>query len=89
MRRGASRLTIINKERAREARPRRTAPPAAHPRRHTPGGTRPQVVKTLGVGEEGDFAVVGTLFKQQRLRPSVLDEYTKDGALKQVRGWGG
>ncbi len=30
------------------------------------------------------MAVIGTLFKQQRLRGSVLDEYTKDGALKQV-----
>jgi hypothetical protein len=42
-------------------------------------------VKTLEVGEDRDVVVVGTLFKAQRLRPSVLDEYTKDGAAKQVR----
>jgi hypothetical protein len=47
------------------------------------------LVKTLGVGEDVDCVVIGTLFKQQRLRPSVLDEYTKDGALKQVRVRGG
>ncbi|KIZ05237.1 DNA polymerase delta small subunit, partial [Monoraphidium neglectum] len=44
------------------------------------------LVKTLGVGEDVDCVVIGTLFKQQRLRPSVLDEYTKDGALKQALG---
>lgn len=50
-----------------------------------------QLVKTLGVSEDVECVVVGTLFKQQRLRPSILDEYTKDGALKQVRplGWAG
>ncbi|KAI8468881.1 MAG: DNA polymerase alpha/epsilon subunit B-domain-containing protein [Monoraphidium minutum] len=42
--------------------------------------------KTLGAAEGVECVVVGTLFKQQRLRPSVLDEYSKDGALKQARG---
>ncbi|GBF91209.1 DNA polymerase delta small subunit [Raphidocelis subcapitata] len=32
------------------------------------------VVKTLGVGEDQDVVVVGTLYKQQRLRSNVLDE---------------
>lgn len=43
------------------------------------------------------MVVIGTLFKQQRLRANVLDDYTKEGAMKQVgaiiqqvtcsRGW--
>ena len=44
------------------------------------------VVKTLGASEDRDVAVVGTLFKQMKLRPNVLDEYTKEGALKQALG---
>jgi len=28
--------------------------------------------------------VIGTLYKDMKLKPSILDEYSKDPALKQV-----
>lgn len=39
-------------------------------------GTR--VVRVLEVPEEGEVVIVGTLYKEGRLKPSILDEYVKD-----------
>lgn len=41
-----------------------------------------RVSKILSVGEDQDVAVIGTLFKDMRLKPSILDEYAKDPGLK-------
>ena len=43
----------------------------------------PAVVRILGVPEEGEVAIVGTLYKEMKLKPSILDEYVKDRALSQ------
>lgn len=43
-------------------------------------------MRILGVPEEGEVAVVGTLYKEMGLKPSILDEYTKDRALSQQLG---
>lgn len=34
----------------------------------------PAVVRILSVPEEGEVAVVGTLYKEMKLKPSILDE---------------
>jgi DNA polymerase delta subunit 2 len=44
------------------------------------------VVKILSVGEDQDVAVIGTLYKDMRLKPSILDEYAKDPGLKAALG---
>lgn len=44
------------------------------------------VVKILGVGEEQEVAVVGTLYKDMKLKPSILDEYSKYSGFKQTLG---
>lgn len=45
-----------------------------------------QVSKILSVGEDQDVAVIGTLYKDMRLKPSILDEYAKDPGLKAALG---
>lgn len=42
--------------------------------------------KILSVGEDQDVAVIGTLYKDMRLKPSILDEYSKDPGLKAALG---
>ena len=45
------------------------------------------VVRILDVPEDGsEVAVVGTLYKDMKLKPSILDEYAKDRALTQALG---
>jgi DNA polymerase delta subunit 2 len=44
------------------------------------------VSKILSVGEDQDVAVIGTLYKDMRLKPSILDEYAKDPSLKAALG---
>lgn len=44
------------------------------------------VVRILSVPEEGEVAVVGTLYKEMKLKPSILDEYVKDRALSAQLG---
>jgi hypothetical protein len=46
------------------------------------------VVRVLEVPEEGEeVAMLGTLYKESKLKPSILDEYVKDkGALAQQLG---
>lgn len=44
------------------------------------------VSKILSVGEDQDVAVIGTLYKDMRLKPSILDEYSKDPGLKAALG---
>lgn len=61
-------------------------PAAAPPFRYSPL-TSPAVSKILSVGEDQDVAVVGTLFKDMRLKPSILDEYAKDPGA--CTTWGG
>lgn len=34
----------------------------------------PAVVRILEVPEEGEVAIVGTLYKEMKLKPSILDE---------------
>ena len=46
----------------------------------------PAVVRILEVPEEGEVAVVGTLYKEMKLKPSILDEYVKDRSLSQQLG---
>jgi hypothetical protein len=46
------------------------------------------LVRVLKVPEEGEVAVVGTLYKEMALKPSILDEYTKDRALAAQLGEG-
>ncbi len=48
------------------------------------------VVKILDVGtrEEGQMlAVVGTVYKEQKLKPSILDEYTNMVRGRPATGW--
>lgn len=42
--------------------------------------------RILDVPEEGEVAVVGTLYKDMKLKPSILDEYVKDRSLDQQLG---
>ncbi|PRW57144.1 DNA polymerase delta small subunit [Chlorella sorokiniana] len=44
------------------------------------------VVRILSVPEDGEVAVVGTLYKEMALKPSILDEYVKDRSLGQQLG---
>lgn len=44
------------------------------------------VVRILGIPEEGEVAIVGTLYKEMKLKPSILDEYVKDRALSEQLG---
>ena len=44
------------------------------------------MVRILGVPEEGEVAVVGTLYKEMKLKPSILDEYLKDRGLAEQLG---
>jgi DNA polymerase delta subunit 2 len=46
----------------------------------------PPVVKILNVGEDREVAVIGTLYKDMKLKPTILDEYAKDPGLKQALG---
>ena len=50
---------------------------------YPPPPNKPSVVRILGVPEEGEVAIVGTLYKEMKLKPSILDEYVKDRALSQ------
>ena len=36
------------------------------------------MVKILELKEEQECVVVGTLYKEMKLKPSILDEYAKD-----------
>lgn len=44
------------------------------------------VAKILNVGEDAEVGVIGTLYKDMKLKPSILDEYSKDRGLKQALG---
>jgi DNA polymerase delta subunit 2 len=44
------------------------------------------VAKILSVGEDQEVAVIGTLYKDMKLKPSILDEYTKQPGFKQALG---
>ena len=44
------------------------------------------VVRVLDIPEEGEVIVVGTLYKEMSLKPSILDEYTKERALSAQLG---
>ncbi len=44
------------------------------------------VTRILDIPEEGEVAIVGTLYKDMKLKPSILDEYVKDRALSQQLG---
>lgn len=44
------------------------------------------VGKILTVGEDQEVAVIGTLFKDMKLKPSILDEYSKYPGFKQAVG---
>jgi DNA polymerase delta subunit 2 len=46
------------------------------------------VVKILAVGEDREVAVIGTLYKDMKLKPTILDEYAKDPGLRQALGAG-
>jgi DNA polymerase delta subunit 2 len=46
----------------------------------------PAVVKILSVGEDQEVAVIGTLYKDMKLKPSILDEYAKQPGFKQALG---
>lgn len=39
------------------------------------------IVRVLDVPEDGETVVIGTLYKEMDLKPSILDEYTKDRGL--------
>ncbi|GMH40842.1 hypothetical protein BSKO_08746 [Bryopsis sp. KO-2023] len=45
-----------------------------------------QVVKILDVKEKKEAVVIGTLFKEMKLKPSVLDEYTSERGVKSDLG---
>lgn len=42
--------------------------------------------RVLEVPEEGEVAIMGTLYKDMKLKPSILDEYVKDRALEAQLG---
>lgn len=42
---------------------------------------RCEVVKILDVRENNDVVVIGTIFKDMKLKPSVLEEYTRERGL--------
>ena len=44
------------------------------------------LVRILDIAEGEEVVVIGTLFKQMSLKPSILDEYTKDRGLAQHLG---
>lgn len=44
------------------------------------------VTKILGVGEDTTVAVIGTLYKDMALKPSILDEYSKDPGVRAALG---
>lgn len=44
------------------------------------------VVRVLDIPEEGQVVVIGTLYKEMALKPSILDEYTKERALAEQLG---
>ncbi|KAG2484535.1 hypothetical protein HYH03_016671 [Edaphochlamys debaryana] len=44
------------------------------------------VCSILEVQENREVAVIGTLYKNMKLKPSILDEYTKDRGLKAALG---
>ncbi|GFR50147.1 hypothetical protein Agub_g12308 [Astrephomene gubernaculifera] len=44
------------------------------------------VCSILEVQESKEVAVIGTIFKNMKLKPSILDEYTKDKGLKAALG---
>jgi DNA polymerase delta subunit 2 len=46
------------------------------------------VVKILAVGEDREVVVIGTLYKDMKLKPTILDEYAKDPGLRQALGAG-
>lgn len=59
----------------------KTCPCVSHMRALPPLITPPSVVKILEVAspenEGHEVAVIGTLYKDMKLKPSILDEYTK------------
>ena len=40
----------------------------------------------LDIPEEGEVAIVGTLYKDMSLKPSILDEYSKDPGVRAALG---
>lgn len=44
------------------------------------------VVRVLDIPEQGEVFVVGTLYKEMALKPSIMDEYTKERALGAALG---
>jgi DNA polymerase delta subunit 2 len=45
-----------------------------------------RMARVLELSEEEEVAVVGTLYKDMKLKPSILDEYVKDRALQSQLG---
>ena len=45
-----------------------------------------KIVRIIDIPEEGEVVLIGTLFKEMPLKPSILDEYTKDRGLAQHLG---
>lgn len=41
--------------------------------------------KILDLEEEVECVLIGTVYKEMRLKPSILDEYTKDMGAVQAR----
>ena len=44
------------------------------------------ISRVLDIPEEGEVIVTGTLYKEMALKPSILDEYTKERALAEQLG---
>ena len=44
------------------------------------------IVRVLDIPEQGEVVAIGTLYKEMALKPSILDEYTKERALADQLG---
>ena len=51
-----------------------------------PEGLARAETKVLDLQEEQEVALIGTLYKEQKLKPSILDEYTKARPLPRSLG---
>lgn len=66
------------------AQERLSLPPPRFLSRAPPSG-RLAAAKILELDEDVDCVLIGTLYKEMRLKPSILDEYTKDMGAVQAR----
>ncbi|KDD74638.1 hypothetical protein H632_c1165p0, partial [Helicosporidium sp. ATCC 50920] len=44
------------------------------------------ILSVMSAPEEGEVAVAGTLYKEQRLKPTILDEYLEDDVVQSSLG---